>query len=102
MRPEDDQFSGGINGVRVSDFVFMNWFTGGPGPYDFKGQIQLAREILPGGYTGALTFTNGNWALLLRRPWPSRTPGRSRSEPCGTAAVGRERAARIPCRGVRS
>ncbi|HLW69220.1 MAG TPA: hypothetical protein VKS22_01220 [Candidatus Binataceae bacterium] len=70
--PEDDQFSYDINGIQVSDFVFMNWFTGGPGPYDFKGHIQSAREILPGGYIGALTFTNGQWTQLANTAKRSR------------------------------
>ena len=62
--PEDDQFGYDINGVTVSDFVLMDWFTGGPGPFDFKGHIQQAQEILPGGYIGALTFTNGKWSQI--------------------------------------
>jgi hypothetical protein len=70
--PEDDQFSYDIGGVKVSDFVFMNWFTGGPGPYDFKGHIQSARQILPGGYIGALTFTNGQWTQLTNKAQRSR------------------------------
>lgn len=70
--PEDDAYAYDINGVLVSDFVYLSWFTGGPGPYDFKGHIQKAREILPGGYIGALTFQHGRWAQLTNHAKTSR------------------------------
>jgi hypothetical protein len=58
---EDDRYGYEIDGVLVSDFVTRSWFTPGlPAPYDFKGHITKALDILPGGYIGVFNVTGGS------------------------------------------
>ncbi len=67
---EADPLGYEINGWRVSDFVFRNWFiAGSPGPWDYKGHLSRPLEILDGGYIGSWTPASG---------WKQRTEGRAR------------------------
>jgi hypothetical protein len=56
---EADSLGYETHGVWVSDFVLPPWFSGEPGPYDYKGHISSARQLLPGGYIGEWTPSTG-------------------------------------------
>jgi hypothetical protein len=61
-----------INGVRVSNFVFPEWFQpikptrqrGAALKFDVRGYIRQPFEILPGGYS--LVFGHQGWRLRVR------------------------------------
>jgi hypothetical protein len=59
---EADRYGYTVNGVEVSDFVTPDWFRiGSPGPWDLRGHITRALELLPGGYIGEWT-PNSGWS----------------------------------------
>lgn len=74
---EADEFGYGItlsnNGriVQVSDFVTPGWFqvgTGASGPFDVRGHIIKALELLPDGYISVLRAGDSNgWVQLSGR-----------------------------------
>lgn len=51
---EDDPFGYDIDGVTVSDFVTPAWFDASGAPFDFKGHVSAAYQILENGYIGVL------------------------------------------------
>lgn len=61
---EDDEFSYGINGVQVSDFVYPSWFDpDGKAPFTFRDAVHAPFALAPGGYIGRKEVlpTPGQW-----------------------------------------
>jgi hypothetical protein len=59
---EDDSLGYVIDGVTVSDFVLRSWFIPGfQGPTSFKGRINGAFNLAPGGYIGFYDPKAGAW-----------------------------------------
>jgi hypothetical protein len=82
---EDDQYGYQIDGVLVSDFVTRSWFTAGlPGPFDFKGHLSAALQILPGGYIGVFHVSRGSGWQQKTNDGDTRAILRARRQPRGS------------------
>jgi hypothetical protein len=61
---EDDSFGYQINNILVSDFVYPAWFESfraqGSTPFDRMNKIQSPLQLLPGGYIGVFSVTDGS------------------------------------------
>lgn len=59
---EADRFAYEIDGVKVSDFQTLEWFSDSPHPkgtkFDFQGHCNKPFEVLSGGYIGFLDLNN--------------------------------------------
>lgn len=67
---EADELGYQIEGVLVSDFVFPSWFEGfrTTGPFDQQNKLTAPFQILPGGYIGFYSITDGNgWQQQVAR-----------------------------------
>lgn len=62
---EGDQFAYTYNNVEFTDFALPAWFTGDPGPYDYKHHCSKPYEVLPDGYVSI--YTNGKWTSYQQR-----------------------------------
>jgi hypothetical protein len=62
---EGDQFAYTYNNIEISDFVLPAWFTGDPGPYDYKQHCTAAGQVLPDGYVSI--YENGDWTSYQQR-----------------------------------
>jgi hypothetical protein len=74
---QDDSFAYEINGVKVSDFVFPEWFEGFWGTdgtqFDFQKIIRNPFELLSGGYIGYYSIDERNgWQQRMAQGIPSR------------------------------
>jgi hypothetical protein len=56
---EGDQYAYMYNNVEFTDFAVPAWFTGDPGPYDYKHHCSKPYEILPDGYVSK--YEKGSW-----------------------------------------
>lgn len=64
--PEDESFSYRKNGIKVSDFIFPQWYGKDPGEeerYSFTGSCKHPLQLLPGGYFSFVQ--NGIWKQAL-------------------------------------
>jgi hypothetical protein len=53
------------NNVLISDFVLPAWFTGDPGPYDYRHHCTAPFQVLPDGYCSI--YQDGSWTSYQMR-----------------------------------
>lgn len=65
---EDDSLGYEKLGVKVSDFVLPAYYSGGSGPYDFRGALTGPfPRLTPGGYVNILPRGSGSWHQVTAR-----------------------------------
>jgi hypothetical protein len=63
--------------VRLTDFCYPAYFTGGPGPYDAMRHLSRpAPALLSGGYLG-IELPDGEWTQIIKRDELGRASRRS-------------------------
>ncbi len=75
---EDDSFGYQINNILVSDFVYPAWFESfraeGSTQFDRLNKIQNPLELLPGGYIGVFSVSDGSgWQQQTAEKIPTNT-----------------------------